>query len=63
MIEEQRALIDTASSKTREARRFAERRDRALAGVEPAAIEENVPKYSESGDILDVPTFEVEEWS
>lgn len=63
MIEEQRALVDTASSKTREARRFAERRDRALASVESAAIEENVPKYSESGDILDVPTFEVEEWS
>ncbi|WP_305972685.1 MULTISPECIES: transposase family protein [unclassified Mameliella] len=63
VIEEQRALVDTASSRTREARRFAERRDRALAGVEPAAIEENDPKYAESGDILDVPTFEVEEWS
>lgn len=63
VIEEQRALVDTASSKTREARRFAERRDRALAGVEPAAIEENDPEHSESGDILDVPTFKVEEWS
>tara|TARA_R100001369_G_scaffold11704_6_gene25453 strand:- start:911 stop:2062 length:1152 start_codon:yes stop_codon:yes gene_type:complete len=59
VIEEQRALVATASSKTREARRFAERRDRALAGVETAAIEENDPKYAESGDILDVPTFEV----
>lgn len=63
VIEEQRALVDTASSKTREARQFAERRDRALAGVEPAAIEENDPEHSESGDILDVPTFKVEEWS
>jgi len=63
VIEEQRALVDTASSKTREARRFAERRDRALAGVEPATIEENDSKFAESGDILDVPTFEVEEWS
>ena len=62
-IEEQRALVDTASSKTREARRFAERRDRALAGVEIATIKENDPEHSESGDILDVPTFEVEEWS
>tara|TARA_R110000850_G_scaffold123033_2_gene240948 strand:- start:380 stop:2023 length:1644 start_codon:yes stop_codon:yes gene_type:complete len=63
VIEEQRALVDTASSKTREARRFAERRDRALAGVETAAIEKNDAKSAESGDILDVPTFEVEEWS
>lgn len=63
VIEEQRALVDAASGKTREARRFAERQDRALAGVEPAAIEENDSKFAESGDILDVPTFEVEEWS
>jgi putative transposase len=63
VIEEQRALVDTASSKTREARRFAERRDRALTSVESSAIEEDDPGHTESGDILDVPTFEVEEWS
>jgi len=63
VIEEQRALVDTASSKTREARRFAERRDRALTSVESSAIEGNDPEHAESGDILDVPTFEVEEWS
>jgi putative transposase len=63
VIEEQRALVDTASSKTREARRFAERRDRALTSVESSVIEENDPEHAESGDILDVPTFEVEEWS
>lgn len=63
VIEEQRALVDTASSKTREARRFAERRDRALTSVESSAIEENDPEHAESGDILNVPTFEVEEWS
>jgi putative transposase len=63
VIEEQRALVATASSKTREARRFAERRDRALTSVESSVIEENDPEHAESGDILDVPTFEVEEWS
>jgi len=63
VIEEQRALVDAASGKTREARRFAERRDRALANVEPAAIEENDLEHAESGDILNVPSFEVEEWS
>ncbi len=63
VIEEQRALVDAATSNTREARRFAERRDRALAGVEPSLIDENDPDYREPSDILDVPTFEVEEWS
>ena len=63
VIEEQRALVDAATGKTREARRFAERRDRALSGVEPAAIEENNPDHAEAGDIFDVPIFEVEEWS
>lgn len=63
MIEEQRALVDAATGKTREARRFAERRDRALSGVEPAAVKENNPDHAEVDGILDVPTFEVEEWS
>lgn len=63
VIEEQRALVDVAAGKTREARRFAERRDRALASVEPPVIDRNGPDYAESNDILDVPTFEVEEWS
>ncbi|MCD1619015.1 Mu transposase C-terminal domain-containing protein [Salipiger manganoxidans] len=63
VIEEQRALVDAATGKTRKARRSAERRDRALSGVEPAAIEEKIPDHVEACDILDVPTFEVEEWS
>lgn len=63
VIEEQRTLVDAAAGKTREARRFAERRDRALTGVEPAATEENDADHAEPGDLLDVPTFEVEEWS
>ena len=63
VIEEQRALVDAATGKTREARRLAERRDRALSGVELAAIEESIPDHAEACDILDVPTFEVEEWS
>jgi putative transposase len=63
VIEEQRAVVDAAAGKTREARRFAERRDRALTGVEPAATEENDADDAEPGDLHDVPTFEVEEWS
>lgn len=63
VIEEQRALVDAATGKTREARRLTERRDRALSGVELAAIEESIPDHAEACDILDVPTFEVEEWS
>lgn len=63
VIEEQRTLVDAASGKTREARRFAERRDRALVGAEPSRIEENDPNPVEFGDILDVPRFDVEEWS
>ena len=63
VVEEQRALVDAATGKTRAARRLAERRDRALSGVEPAAIEEITPDHAEACDILDVPTFEVEEWS
>mgnify|MGYP003628968472 CR=1 FL=1 len=63
VIEEQRALVDAATGKTRDARRLAERRDRALISVETVTIEENDPEHAESGDILDVPTFEVEEWS
>jgi putative transposase len=63
VIEEQRALVDAATGKTREARRFAERRDRALSGIEHAGIDENASEPSEADDTLDVPTFEVEEWS
>jgi putative transposase len=62
-IEEQRALVDAATAKTREARRFAERRDRALSGVEPSPIEEIDPDPADPIDILDLPTFDVEEWS
>ena len=64
VIEEQRALVDAASSKTREARRFSERRDRALEGVGAfeAADAEQEPKDSENV-LRDHPGFEVEEWS
>lgn len=63
VIEEQRVLVDAAAGKTKAARRSAERRDRALSGVETAAAPENGADHVEPGDHCDVPTFEVEEWS
>ena len=35
----------------------------AVFGLQLAAIEESIPDHAEACDILDVPTFEVEEWS
>ena len=64
VIEEQRALVDAASSRTREARRFLERRDRALDGAGAYEAEDAVPEPEESENVLrDHPGFEVEEWS
>jgi len=64
VIEEQRALVDAASSRTREARRFSERRDRALDGVGAYEAEDADPEPKESENVLrDHPGFEVEEWS
>ena len=63
MIEEQRALVDAAAGETREARRSAERRDRALDGARPYAVEELDRDPKENIDVLDHPGFEVEEWS
>lgn len=63
VIEEQRALVDAAAGKTKAARRSAERRDRALSGLETAAAPGNGADHVEPGDLRDVPTFEVEEWS
>ncbi len=64
VIEEQRALVDAASSRTREARRFSERRDRALDGVGAYEAEDADPEPNESENVLrDHPGFEVEEWS
>ena len=64
VIEEQRALIDAASSRTREARRFSERRDRALDRVGAYEAEGADPEPNESENVLrDHPGFEVEEWS
>lgn len=63
VIEEQRALVDTAAIKTWEARRFAERRDRALVDAEPSVSEEGDLNQSNPDKITDVPTFDVEEWS
>ena len=64
VIEEQRALVDAASGRTREARRSAERRDRALDGAGYYEIEDTAPEPEESENALkNHPGFEVEEWS
>lgn len=64
VIEEQRALVDAATSKTREARRFSERRDRALDGVRAYEAEDADPEPEENENVLrDHPGFYVEEWS
>ena len=63
VIEEQRALVDAAAGETREARRAAERRDRALDGARPYAVEELDLELKENIGVLDHPGFEVEEWS
>ena len=64
VIEEQRALVDAASIRTREARRFSERRDRALDGVGAYEAEGSDPVPQESENVLrNHPGFEVEEWS
>jgi putative transposase len=64
VIEEQRALVDAAARKTREARRFSERRDRALDGAKAYEIhdEDLAPEENENG-FRNHPGFEVEEWS
>lgn len=64
VIEEQRALVDAASGRTRAARRSAERRDRALDGAETYE-DEDIASEPESGRnvLKDHPGFEVEEWS
>ncbi|WP_104018126.1 Mu transposase C-terminal domain-containing protein [Roseovarius nitratireducens] len=64
VIEEQRALVDAASTRTREARRFSERRDRALDGVGAYEAEDADPRPEENENVLrNHPGFEVEEWS
>lgn len=64
VIEEQRALVDAASSRTREARRFSERRDRALDGVGAYEADDADPRPEENENVLrDHPSFYVEEWS
>ena len=64
VIEEQRALVDAATGKTREARRFAERRDRALDGAGAYEVEDTAPEPESGRNVLkDHPGFEVEEWS
>lgn len=64
VIEEQRALVDAASSRTREARRLSERRDRALDGVGAYEAEDADPESKECENVLrDHPGFYVEEWS
>ena len=64
VIEEQRSLVDAASSRTREARRFSERRDRALDGVGAYEAEDADPGPQEDQAVFkNHPGFEVEEWS
>ena len=64
VIEEQRAMVDAAASKTREARRFSERRDRALDAAGNYSVEDANPEAEESENVLrDHPGFYVEEWS
>lgn len=64
VIEEQRALVDAASGRTREARRATERRDRALDGAGAFEIEKTAPDPENSENVLkEHPGFEVEEWS
>ena len=67
-IERQRAIVDEASARTKEARRLAERRDRALKGAaahgcseesETAAAELDDPPI----DFSKLPIYPVEEWS
>lgn len=70
-IEQQRAMVDAATAKTRGARRLAERRDRALLPRLSARSNEWVCGEREQAGtkddaevkIQDVPYFEVEEWS
>jgi len=66
-IEQQRAMVDAATAKTRGARRLAERRDRALSPRSSEWVcdegEQAGTKDDAGGKILDVPYFEVEEWS
>jgi putative transposase len=67
-IESQRAIVDEAVRRTRDARRLAERRDRALAGAaapgsprgcEATAAEPDDPPI----DFSKCPIYPVEEWS
>lgn len=64
VIEEQRALVQDASVRTREARRTAERRERALDGtaVDETEVEDHMSEMDENA-LRNHPGFEVEEWS
>jgi putative transposase len=57
----QRALVDTAVTATRMARRQTERRERALAAVASSQQPETPPEIDERVPI-DLPYYEVEEW-
>lgn len=66
-INQQRTMVDAATVKTRGARRLAERRDRALSprtgGWGSDEGEQAATEDDAEDNILDVPHFEVEEWS
>ncbi|QBF33348.1 Mu transposase C-terminal domain-containing protein [Thalassococcus sp. S3] len=64
VIEEQGALLEATSSRTREARRTNERRERALhcTATDEIEAEDHVPEADESA-LRSHPGFEVEEWS
>lgn len=64
VIEEQRALVEAASARTREARRTTERRERALDGTAAVEMEagDHVSEMDENA-LRSHLGFEVEEWS
>ncbi|WP_299682825.1 transposase family protein [uncultured Roseobacter sp.] len=64
VIEEQRALVQDASVRTREARRTAERRERALDGTaaKGTEVEDHMSEMDENA-LRNHSGFEVEEWS
>jgi putative transposase len=66
-IERQRAIVEEASRRTKEARRLAERRDRALAGAAARGCSEESETAAELDDppidFSKLPIYPVEEWS
>ena len=66
-VEQQRAMVDEATKRTKSARRQAERRERGLGAVQHVtARETDIREGGEADEFIDwnkVPIFPVEEWS